>query len=250
MRHPEDSTLWRISAFERMREQTGHSGFAALTPHTVLPTTLTAELDQLPRVARQQQLLEVTAACVRHRENALLLVRHRGLIWPLTLFPGNDLYHTRRPLVESLAQDQRDLEFVALEPPGLRPPGHHMHERIAAPDDYHPLPQLTWALALHVPHAALLQDIAGRAAYRLSADFNPQRATLPGALTPALRRLRTEIAPLNEIATWPGMDRERAIRVLNGAYLQGGLMVLRTHHAASDADAPAGRWKGLRGRLR
>jgi len=31
------------------------------------------------------------------------------------------------------------------------------------------------------------------------------------------------------------MDRERAARLLNGVYLQGGLMVLRTHTAARDS---------------
>ena len=245
MRNPEDSTLWRVSAYELMREQTGESGFAALAPNTVLPTTLMAELNQLPQAQPSQQLLEVVAACVRHRENALLLLRHRGMIWPLTLFASQGLYHSRRPLLESLAADNRDLRFVALEPPGLRPPGHPMHERIAAHDDYHPLHELLWALALHVPQALLLRDIGGRAAYRLTPDFRPEQALLPGALSPAARRLRSEIAPLNESASWTGMTRERAVRLLNGAYLQGGLMVLRTHHAADDADAPAGRWRGL-----
>jgi hypothetical protein len=45
-------------------------------------------------------------------------------------------------------------------------------------------------------------------------------------------RLRSQIASLQEIAGWPGMDRERAARLLNAAYLQGGLMVLRSHAAA------------------
>jgi hypothetical protein len=40
---------------------------------------------------------------------------------------------------------------------------------------------------------------------------------------------------------WPGMDRERAARRLNGVYLQGGLMVLQTQSAARNSN---------RGRLR
>jgi hypothetical protein len=34
------------------------------------------------------------------------------------------------------------------------------------------------------------------------------------------------------MARWPGMDRERAARLLNGVYLQRGLIVLRSHRRA------------------
>ena len=47
MRDFEDSTLWRISAFERIRQQTGSSGFMRLTGPTLLPTTLLADLRRL-----------------------------------------------------------------------------------------------------------------------------------------------------------------------------------------------------------
>jgi hypothetical protein len=38
----EDSTLWRVSAFERIRRETGSSGFMRLSGPTLLPTTLLA----------------------------------------------------------------------------------------------------------------------------------------------------------------------------------------------------------------
>jgi len=50
-----------------------------------------------------------------------------------------------------------------------------------------------------------------------------------------------ESASLGDIAAWHGMDRERAIRLLNGVYLQGGLMVLRTAHAARTTSNPIDR---------
>jgi len=65
-------------------------------------------------------------------------------------------------------------------------------------------------------------------------------SVLAGALGPALQRLRSQAASLDQIARWPGMDAERAVRLLNGAYLRGGLMVLRHHPAARDAT----RWRG------
>lgn len=234
MRNFDDSTLWRISAYERFRAESGHSGFARLEGSNVLPTTLSAELTALEHRRLSTDVVEVLAACVRKRESALVLLRHRDLVWPLTLFPQSNLYHLPRPIIETLQAGNRDLEVLAVEPPGLRPPGHLMHERIADGPGYRPLQPLLWTLAMQAPRARLLDDIAGRVAYRVTADFVDEGITLAGALSPVLQRLRTEIASLDQIARWPGMDRERAARVLNGAYLQGGLIVLRSHRLARE----------------
>jgi hypothetical protein len=231
----DDSTLWRISAYERMRAETGDSGFARLNDKSSLSTTLRAELSQLERARSSGDALEVVATCIRQRESALLLLRHRELVWPLTLFPQQNLYHLPRSIIESLPQGGRDLAVLSVEPPGLRPPGHAMHERIADGPGYRPLAPLLWTLALHAPRETLFDDIAGRAAYRLVSDFTPVAGALSGAAGTALKRLRVEIASLADVARWPGMDRERAARLLNGVYLQGGLMVLRSHGAARDS---------------
>lgn len=237
MRDFDDSTLWRISAYERFRAENGHSGFAHLNGSAVLPTTLASELTALENKHLSGDVIEVLAACIRKRESALILLRHRDLLWPLTVFPRNSLYHLPRPIIDALDDGNRDMEVMALEPPGLRPPGHAMHERIADGSGYLPLAPLLWALALKAPRARLLDDIAGRVAYRVSADFLDDGITLAGALSPALRRLRLEIATLDQIARWPGMDKERAARVLNGVYLQGGLIVLRSHRLAQQGQA-------------
>ncbi len=247
MRDFDDSTLWRISAYERMRAETGSSGYAVLGRQTTLPTTLMAELSQLERTRRDGDALEVVAACIRHGDSALLLLHHQALVWPLTLFPRHHVYHLRRPIVEALTGSGQDLRVIGVEPPGLRPPGDHRHDRIGDPASYRPLPPLLWALALHSKRAELLADIAGRAAYRLAAGFDVDAAPVSGALGAALRRLRGESAALNEIARWPGLDRDRATRLINAIYLQGGLMVLRTHPQARQA---ASRFDRLRDWLR
>lgn len=244
MRDFDDSTLWRISAYERMRAETGSSGFAVLERQTALPSTLLADLTQLERTRRSSDVFEVVAACMRQGESALLLLRHLDLVWPLTLFPRHHLYHLRRPIIETLRAGGHDLEVIAVEPPGLRPPGDLRHERVGDPASYRPLPPLLWALALHAPRAELLADIAGRAAYRLAAGFDVGGGAVGGALGAALRRLRGESAALAEIARWPGMDRERATRLLNAVYLQGGLMVLRTHPQAREAASGVERLRG------
>jgi hypothetical protein len=163
----DDSTLWRISAYERFRAESGHSGFARLNDSTVLPTTLAAELSALEVSHRSRDVVEVLAACVRKQESALILLRHRDLVWPLTLFPRSNLYHLPRPIIDALDGGNRDLQVLAVEPPGLRPPGHVMHERIADGSGYRPLPPLLWTLAMKAPRAGLLDDIAGRVAYRV-----------------------------------------------------------------------------------
>lgn len=244
MRDFEDSTLWRISSFELMRAETGNSGFARLTAVSLLPTTLTAELTKLGRESRSGNVLDVVAACMRQRASALILLRHRGLVWPLTVFPHSNLHHLPRPIIGSLEQNNLDLQVIGVEAPGLRPPGYVMHEPIDEESSYRPLPPLLWALAQHVPRPLLVEDIAGRAAYRVAADFTPDASAIAGALGPAIRRLRTEIASLHDIARWPGMDSERATRLLNGVYLQGGLMVLRSHHSARDAASSVSRLRG------
>jgi hypothetical protein len=99
---------------------------------------------------------------------------------------------------------------------------------------YAPLAPLLWELALRGARAELLPEIAGQAAYRISPGVNLRALDLSGSLAVAVSRLRRETTNLREIALWPGFDRERAMRLLNALYLQAGLMVSRTHPAATN----------------
>ena len=53
-----------------------------------------------------------------------------------------------------------------------------------------------------------------------------------GPLRSAVQRLRSGVASQREIASWPGMTRDRTVRLLNALYLQAGLIVSRSHPAA------------------
>ena len=247
MRDFEDSTLWRISEFERMR-LSGSSGYARLEGPSMLPSTLLQDLQHLEFETRDgNDVLEVTAACVRHREAALLYLQHDGLVWPLTLFPAQMLYHAPRELAGT--EQLGDLSVMSAEPPGVRPPGHWMHERVAQTAHYRPLRPLLWMLALKGPRSALLAEIGGTAAYRAVAQPLGDGLVAPGALGPAVERLRREAVALRTLAGWPGMSIERASRLLNALYLVSSLVVTRTHHAARDEPGLARRWLGaLRGR--
>jgi len=190
----EDSTLWRISAYERAREETGSSGFVRLDGPTLLPTTLLADLDRLNEDLAQGDVLEVVAACMRHREPALLLLRHADVVWPVTLFPAEMIYHSPRDMTAAEPAGLASLALLAAEPPGVRPPGHAMHERVGAAEHYRDLSPLLWALALHGPRKALLAEIAGTAAYRAVSQASSSALPAPGALGSAIERLRRESA--------------------------------------------------------
>ena len=249
MRDFEDSTLWRISAFERVKQQTGTSGFMRLEGPTLLPTTLLAELRRLDADPQSSDVIEVIAACLRHRESALLCLEHDGLVWPVTLFPNEALYHSPRDMREASITGLAQLRLAAAEPPGVRPPGHWMHERVGQVDHYRPLSPLLWWLALNGPRKSLLADIAGPAAYRLVNGSHGDRPSAPGALGSAMDRLRQSSMTLQELARCPGMSTERASRLLNGLYLVGCLLTTRSQ-AVGRGDAASGRglfgWKKSR----
>ena len=241
MRDFEDSTLWPVSAFEQMRATTGTTGYTRPEGVTVLPTTLLHDIDQFEIDLGRGDLLEVMAACVRHREPALVYMQHEGLVWPVTLFPAHDLYHSPRDLVQtgSLA----DVSLLTIEPPGVRPPGHWMHERVAHTEHYRPLAPLLWSLALNGPRSTLLKEIGGTAAYRAVPQRLSQDLVAPGALGSAAEKLRHESVALRTIAGWPGMSLERANRLLNALYLVSGLVVTRTT-AARNEPGTAKSWLG------
>jgi hypothetical protein len=242
------STLWRISAFQRVHDAAHADAFAVDGRPTLLPTTLLADLQQLQDDPVNGDVLEVIAACVRHREPALLYLGYGAYVWPVTIFPREFVYHSPRDVAElgtgaGLAQ----LSLINAEPPGVRPPGDAMHERVAHGERYRPLEALLWAVALHGPRPSVLSEISGRVAYKLVSSGVRDLPSSLGALGPAVARLRQEAAPLRDIANWPGMSLARASRLLNALYLTGALMISRSHPAASRETF---RWRGLFGRGR
>jgi hypothetical protein len=232
------STLWRISEFERIRAEMSPSGGTGLQRVTVFPTTLQAELQTLERGPTRGDPLEVISACQRQRESALIyLLYEEEFLWPVTLFPTPMLYHSPRDILQSTEAGLATLQLLSVEPPGVRPPGHWMHERVGQSSFYRPLVPLLWTLALQGPRRALLPGIGGTAAYRVLHKPEDDRLTAPGALGPAVERLRRQGASLKTIASWPGLGPDRSARLLNALYLVSNLIVSRAHPAArSDPD--------------
>jgi hypothetical protein len=232
MRDFEDSTLWRVSEFERQRLRTGGSAFNRLDTDTVLPSTLLADLRRLDMGGASDDPLEIVAACVRHKEAALLCLQCEGLVWPVTLFPAQMLYHSPRDMNEMLPAALGRITLLSTEPPGVRPPGHWMHERIADASRYRPLLPLLWSLAIDGPRGALLAQLTGPMGYRALKNVDEEGVALGGALRSAAHRLRRETVSLREVASWPGMSTERASRLINALYLGSALLASRSHPAA------------------
>ena len=67
----EASTLWRISEFERIRIETGNSGYIGLERQTVLSSTIHAELQQLQRLQPSIDVVETVTRLAQEiaREN-------------------------------------------------------------------------------------------------------------------------------------------------------------------------------------
>jgi hypothetical protein len=240
MRKFEDSTLWRISAYERMRLERSSSAFAQLGENTVLPTTMLTDLRHLENRNEAADVLEVLATCMRHRHGALLCLGYEELVWPVTVFPAEMSYHSPRDMALAVPESLAQLKVISCDSPGMRPPGHWMLERVGRFEHYRPLKPLLWGLALNGPRNTLLAEIGGHAAYRATLS-KESRPFSPGALGPAAERLRTDSASLRQIAGWPGMSIDRASRLLNALYLVGGLMVMRSHPAARGESALLGR---------
>jgi hypothetical protein len=171
---------------------------------------------------------------VRHGRSLLLHLRDEARVVPLTVFPVERVVHCPVRMEQFLAGRLTDLLVMHVEPAVLRPPGHRDRALVGDAECYAPLGPLLWELALRGAREDLLPEIAGLAAYRIAPGLDLRGLNLSGSLYTAVIRLKRATTNLREIAEWPGFDRARAMRLLNGLYLQAGLMVTRTHPAATN----------------
>lgn len=225
--------LMRVSAFARyLDELRRESGDESLTRLSSLNPSLLQDLLRFEQDGRRTELLEVIAACVRHSRPLAVYLQCGLRVVPLTVFPIERLVHTPLPLHEFLAQRLANLVVLRVEPATLRAPGDPEEALVGEPHLYQPLGPVTWELAMRGSREQLLPEIAGPAAYRVAPGSALHRLGLSGSLQAAVEQLRQRPCNVAEIASWPGFDRERATRLLNGLYLHAALIVSRTHPAA------------------
>jgi hypothetical protein len=230
-----------LSNFQRQQEGALHEleVDAGTTRLTSLNASLLQDLrrfDPVQRGGEGLEALEVLAAAVRHGRALQMHLQHRYRVIPLTVFPTEGSVHCALPLGQLLTLDLGDLRVLHVEPARQHPPGHADSARAAEARYRGALSPLLWELALRGARGDLLPEIAGPAAYRVAPASTLQRLGLSGSLGAAVEGLRRQAFNLRQIASWPGFDRARAMRLLNGLYLHAALMVIRVHPAAIDED--------------
>src|SRR5688572_1926801 len=236
--------LMRVSAFQRYLDDLVRVGSvdATSTRLSSLSPSLMQDLERFERDGRQSELLDVLAACLRHGYPLTVNLQWIDRVVPLTLFPQERLVHCPVSMPQFLASRLSELQVMQVEPAMLRAPGHRERALVGEAQMYTPLAPLLWEMSLRGSRERLLPEIGGAAAYRVSPGVNLRGLDMPSILGVAVDRLRRRTCNLREVAEWPGLDRERAMRLLNALYLQGGLIVSRMHPAAASPDG----W--LRGR--
>ena len=228
--------LMRASAFRRYLDESARSGEAdsMASRLSTLSPSLMLDLMRFEHEGQQSGVIEILAACIRHARKLLLHLQAGERVLPLTVFPVEHLVHCPMPIEQFLALPLVDLSVLYVEPALLRPPGDRVQAMVGKAEHYSALGPVLWELALRGARGELLPEIAGQAAYRISPGLNLRTLEMHGTLADAVARLKRETTNLREMAQWPGFDRERAMRLLNGLYLQAGLMVSRTHPAATN----------------
>lgn len=223
--------LLRASAYRRYLEELEADTTSGMSTRLAqLSPSLRADLQRFEHDdGTGGEAVEVVAACVRHAKRVTIHLQCGERVVPLTVFPQERLVHCPMDMNEFVERHLPHLRVMHVEPALLRPPGDPVESLVGEAHLHHPLAPLMWQLALRGPRRELLPEIAGPAAYRISPSLDTNALPARGLLRAVIDRLRRQGANLSEIASWPALDRERAARLLNGLYLQSGLIISRSH---------------------
>ncbi len=205
-----------------------HTALSSLSP------SLLQDLQRFDAHNPQRELLEVLAAGVRHTQPLAIALAWERQALTLSMFPTHRLVHCPLPMADFLTSDLEAMQVRQVQPANLRPPGSDELARIGNPALYAPLGPLLWAVALRGSRDALLPELAGQAAYRVAPGVTLSGLDVPEAMAACINRLRRQTSNLREIAHWQQIGVARATRLLNALYLQSGLIVSRTHPAATN----------------
>jgi len=221
--------LMRASAYQRYLDELHADPGGISTRISQLSPSLKADLLRFGHDGGASEVVEVIAACVRHAKRVTIHLQSGDRVVPLTVFPQERLVHCPVPMEELIGKPMLDLRVMHVEPALLRPPGDDQAALVGAEHLHHALAPLLWAMAMRGLRRELLPEIAGPAVYRVAPSLDVTALPAIGAVMAAIQRLTRQSASLRELADWPGIDRERATRLLNALYLQSGLIVSRSH---------------------
>lgn len=221
--------LMRASAYQRYLDEMRAEAGGISTRISQLSPSLKADLLRFGEDGGASEVVEVMAACVRHGKRVTIHIQTGERVVPLTVFAQERLVHCPVSPEELVGKPLLDLKVMHVEPALLQPPGEGQTVLVGAEEAHYPLAPLLWELAMRGLRRELLPEIAGPAVYRVAPGLDTSSLPATGAVMAAIQRLARQGASLRELADWPGMDRERATRLLNALYLQSGLIVSRSH---------------------
>ena len=225
----------RASAFRRSIDDDRRGDDDRITSRlSSLDPSLHQDLLRFEQKGRQSELLEVMAGAVRHSSAVTVHLQLHEHVIALTVFPVHRLVHCPLSMPKFFDLQLTDLEVLRVEKAHMQMPDLQTLAQSHVQAQFAPLGKLLWELSLRGSRDELLPEIAGQAAYRITPTVDLSALELSGSLASACEKLQRQTTSLREIAEWPGFDRPRAVRMLNGLYLQAGLMVSRTHPAATN----------------
>jgi hypothetical protein len=225
--------LMRASAYQRYLDDLRTESGGISTRISQLSPSLKADLLRFGAEGEGSEVVEVMAACVRHGKRVTIHLQTGERVVPLTVFAQERLVHCPLAPDELVGKPMLDLRVMHVEPALLQPPGEPDATLVGAETAHYPLAPLLWELAMRGLRRELLPEIAGPAVYRVAPGLDTAALPASGAVAAAIQRLSRQGASLRELSDWPGMDRERATRLLNALYLQSGLIVSRSHPDAA-----------------
>ena len=223
--------LLRASAFRTYLDELD----ADITPSgnssriSSLSPTLQTDLQRFEQGGGTTESVEVIAACLRHSKPVTIHFQCDDKVIPLTVFPQERLVHCPVDMPVLIERYLPLLRVMHVEPAILRPPSDPQSALVGEARLYHPLGPLVWGLAMQGSRRELLPEISGSAAYRVAPGLDDDDLPVSGVMRVTIQRLRRSTANLNEISSWPDLNRERAARLLNALYLLTGLIVSRSH---------------------
>ena len=231
--HPQPKHTWASPppGYGAAQSQGAPSDYTALSS---LSPSLLQDLQRFDPASPQRELLEVLAAGLRHTQPLAIVLAGEPSAITLSVFPQEGLVHCPLSLEAFLAADLSQMRLLSVCPAVLRPPGDQALGRFGRPRGFGPLRPLLWAVAMRGARESLLPELDGRAAYRVAPAINLAGLDVAGNLTRCITMLRRQTCNLGELARWEDIGRGQAMRLLNALYLQSGLIVSRTHPAATN----------------
>ncbi len=196
---------------------------------STLSPSLFADLERFAKSGAQTELLEVLAASIRHAQPLTLILEHGPTALQLLLFPRQGQFVCGIDLSGLDPNAMQALRVTHIEPTLVAAPENLGRFPRADATRQYPLSPLLWRFALHGARGELLPEIAGPVKYRVSPALALDKWMADRGLLTTLHELRNTPFSLQELAQRPGFSRERAERLLNGIYLQAGLIISRVH---------------------